>query len=812
MMCPSEINHNALRDFVVFNGFTQCVLSPTRLSNILDLVLISDPLLVSNIDVAPSFSTSDHNAVEVEFLYRVSTDASVPRAQSKQNAINSAVVYCKSSLSAETHYRKQFLWKHGNYDGLCEYLACYNWNDIFMYCLTPDSLWRAFRGVLDYAIDLFVPYKYVCCDSVVRPCRKYPRQIRELISRKRCLWRHHKRDPSNVAHAERYKNIAKECKMALHDYELRMEKNVIDAGNSGEFFKYVNAKLGRSHTVGILKDCHGANVVTDEGKANLLNSFFSSVNIHDNNVQPEFPPRVSDGVKLDDVHFSPASLIKACKRIKPKLTPGPDGYPPFLIKQIISSIASPLSTMYQSFMSVGKVPADWKAAFITPLFKKGASSDPSNYRPVSLTSVFSKLMERVIVTNLLNYLSSHKLINKQQHGFLSRRSTSTNLLESLNDWSLCVENGKCQQVAYIDIAKAFDSVCHSKLIAKLRMYGICGSLLQWIDDFLSGRSHQTKVGNSLSEVLYIISGIVQGSCLGPILFLLYINDLPDIFNEEVTLKLFADDVKLYSNIAVASSYTPTSLAEQLNKLAKWATDWQLPIAYSKCCIFNIGSKTPQPTPCIFDSGSMPSVEEVVDLGVTFHKSLKFSSHVSAICCKAHRRANLILKCFYSKDASSLLSAFITYVRPILEYCCVVWNPFLVKDINAIESVQRRFTKRIPCMRNLTYCQRLRELGIESLELRRLRADLLFTYKLVFGILDMDVSEFFTMQFDDKRRGHCYKLYLPSCKSCVRYNCFSQRVIRFWNVLPECVNFTSYNAFKQSSTSNVLVKFCKVYFM
>ena len=168
-----------------------------------------------------------------------------------------------------------------------------------------------------------------------------------------------------------------------------------------------------------------------------------------------------------------------------------------------------------------------------------------------------------------------------------------------------------------------------------------------------------------------------------------------------------------------------------------------------------------------------------------------------------------LNVFILKTLHSLLSAFITYVRPILEYCCVVWNPFLVQDINAIESVQRRFIKRIPCTKNLTYCQRLRGLGIESLELRRLRADLLFTYKLVFGILDMDVSEFFTTQFDDKRRGHCYKLYLPSCKSCVRYNCFSHRVIRFWNVLPECV---TYNAFKQSLTSNVLVKFCQVYFM
>ena len=188
-------------------------------------------------------------------------------------------------------------------------------------------------------------------------------------------------------------------------------------------------------------------------------------------------------------------------------------------------------------------------------------------------------------------------------------------------------------------------------------------------------------------------------------------------------------------------------------------DWQLPIAYSKCCVFNIGSKTPHHTPCTVDTENIPSVEEVIDLGITLHKSLKFSSHVSVICCRAHRRANLIHKCFYSKDVSSLLSAFTTYVRPILEYCCVVWNSLLVKDINALEAVQRRFTKRIPGMKNLTYYQRLRALGIESLELRRLRADLLFTYKLVFGLLDVNVSEFFTTQFSNKRRGHRYKLYL-----------------------------------------------------
>jgi len=176
---------------------------------------------------------------------------------------------------------------------------------------------------------------------------------------------------------------------------------------------------------------------------------------------------------------------KYVKNLKPKLTSDPDGYPPFLLKKIVPTVSVQLSMLYQSFRWVEKVPAGWKTAIITPLFKKGASSDPSNYHPISLTRVFSKLTERVVVINLLNNLRCHNLISKQQHGFLSERSTATNLLESLNDWSVSLENGTHQTVAYVDFAKAFDSVCHSKLVAKLRQYGIEGSLLEWISDFLN---------------------------------------------------------------------------------------------------------------------------------------------------------------------------------------------------------------------------------------------------------------------------------------------------------------------------------------
>jgi len=225
------------------------------------------------------------------------------------------------------------------------------------------------------------------------------------------------------------------------------------------------------------------------------------------------------------------------------------------------------------------------------------------------------------------------------------------------------------------------------------------------------------------------------------------------------------------------------------------------------------SNKPKQSSLILNAKSIPFVEEVVDLGIKMDKKFRFTSHVAAISCKGHKRANLILKCFHSKDTFSLLAAFRVYVRPILEHNCVVWNPFLLKDINALERVQRRFTKLLPHFKNLTYHQRLSKLGIESLELRCIRAGLLFAYKLVFGPVDMNAEVFFKTRFTttNSRRGHRYKLFLPTCKTSMRYNCFSCRVVRVWNCLPDCVVFTSYRAFKASLTRSVLAKFCKVHF-
>jgi len=484
-------------------------------------------------------------------------------------------------------------------------------------------------------------------------------------------------------------------------------------------------------------------------------------------------------------------------KIKPKSSPGPDGFPPHLVKKISRSLAYPLSAIYTSFMSVGKVPLEWKRAFVTPIFKGGLASDPSNYRPVSLTSIFSKIMERVVVVELLDYCRKHGLISRQQHGFLSKRSTVTNLLECTNDWTFALMNHRSVITAYIDFKKAFDSVCHAKLFSRLESLGICGNLLDWLRTLLTGRTQCTRVGSAMSSSIDIISGVIQGSCIGPLLFVLFINSLTKQLGSDVKCVLYADDAKLYSVVNTDSDCT--NLQKGLDSIALWAKDNQLPISIKKCAVIVFGNVNVM-QPFNIDGQNIDFVQETKDLGVTVDPTLKFNVHINRVVNKARSRAYLIRKCFVSRDPQLLLRAFTVYVRPLLEYASSVWSPCYNYAIDKLESVQRRFTKQFPGLENMDYSSRLTALNLPSLERRRLEADLILTYKIIFGIVDVDASIYFKLRDDNSimTRGNKYKLVSNLCRTVQRQNFFSERVINVWNSLPPClVNFSSRSAFKST---------------
>ena len=293
-----------------------------------------------------------------------------------------------------------------------------------------------------------------------------------------------------------------------------------------------------------------------------------------------------------------------------------------------------------------------------------------------------------------------------------------------------------------------------------------------------------------------MSGIPQGSILGPELFLIFINDLPEsIKSPDGAVKLFADDTKLYS--VVNNTTEHAALQEDLERLNKWAETWQLPFNKDKCKVVHYGRKNPgydyrlsRDSPYIVTS----STEK--DLGVTFDDQLKFTPHVDQITATANRKMGIIKHTFSSLDPCSFVQLYKSIVRPSLEYCSQVWHPLLKKDYQKVEKVQRRATKSIPSLKHLSYSERLTQLKLPSLTYRRHRADVIQTFKIVKGLEDVESSTFFRFSSNNRTRGHKYKVTKNRVKTQRRLHSFSQRSITEWNNLPEdVINSSSLNSFK-----------------
>jgi ribonucleases P/MRP protein subunit RPP40 len=386
---------------------------------------------------------------------------------------------------------------------------------------------------------------------------------------------------------------------------------------------------------------------------------------------------------------------------------------------------------------------------------------------------------------LLQYLYQHKLITRHQHGFLSRHSTCTQLLECVNDWSLALRNRHAVDIVYFDFAKAFDTVSHTKLLQKIGCYGINGPLYNILANFLSGRYQRVVLPNGSSDSKLVTSGVPQGSVLGPLLFLLYINDITDYFTNNVSVKLFADDVKIYFEIVNESD--ASVFQNSINHVSEWANTWQLQLALNKCQHMRIGlARSDNNIVYQLNNIDLISVAVCRDLGVEVDSHLTFNQHIDSVVSRAHLRACQILRCFASKDPEILFKAFTTYVRPLLEYCSPVWSPVTIGNINKLESVQRRFTKRLNGLAFVPYDERLLLLNTERLETRRLRTDLTTCYKIITGAVDMTANEFFEFNRNACTRGHQLKLFVPDSRVNARSHFFCVKVIHSWNNLPENV--------------------------
>ena len=502
-------------------------------------------------------------------------------------------------------------------------------------------------------------------------------------------------------------------------------------------------------------------------------------------------------------------MKQALKSLKPNKSPGPDGIHPRILKELSEELAYPLRLLFEKTISCGKLPDAWKTAEVRPIFKKGIKSSPGNYRPVSLTSVVCKVFEGFIRDKLYDHMIKNKILSNVQHGFVKGRSCITQLLSTLHEWFQYLDQDIPVDAIYLDFRKAFDTVPHQRLLSKLHGYGVRGQILDWIRDFLAGRQQYVSVNGNESKSIPVTSGVPQGSVLGPILFIYFINDLPDVI--KCVSRIFADDTKAFKD--VQNPPDNVIIQESINAMVEWGDQWMAYFNIDKCNTMHLGKANPRHVYTMKNGNILNNLSTTdceKDLGVYVDQNLTFTEHINTTVKKARNMCYMLMRAISYKCPDIMIPLYKSLVRPVLEYGNVIWCPRYVKDVDFIEDVQKYYTKRIIGMSDLEYEDRLRALKLPSLGYRRVRGDMIEVFKITHGFYDTKVTKSLFKLADSTNktktnspkidssntRTNGYKIDKVSTNTSAFQHFFTNRVVNCWNSLPRhVVGVDTVNSFK-----------------
>lgn len=766
----ASIDHQSSKfiEKIMDNFLYQHVNKPTRYRgeetpNILDLVFTNEAGMIDSIDHCSPLGNSDHEILEFNLMY-------------------------STPILTDMKKDKKMCYFKGDYDTINSELTQIEWENILATGGIND-LWDRFVDSLSNSCRKNIPVyksKPKCYDT---PWMN--KETLTAVQNKRKMWKKYKycRNPQNKANYDQAKYISSQ---KVREAQIQYEESIAKKTKEDPkiFWKYVQSKTKVKDNIDCIIDKDGE-IHTENGpKAKLLNIFFQSVfNIDtDTDELPHIDTKTEE--RLTTVVFNEEIVTKHLNLVNETKSQGADSIHPKLIKETVTSITIPVTKIFNKSMQTSQLPSDWKLANITPIHKKGPRHDVSNYRPISLTSIICKTMERIIRDCLMKHMEDNNLFTKHQHGFRKGKSCVTQLIEVMEKWTEELDEQNAIDCIYLDFQKAFDTVSHKRLIHKLKAYGITGNLLLWIEDFLNGRKQRVILNGDSSEWANVTSGIPQGSVLGPILFTIYINDLPDVVENFV--KLFADDTKIYAT--VNTEQEKNSLQKDIDSLTTWSDTWLLKFNKSKCKHLHLGPSTD--TNYTMNNETITTTDKEKDLGITIDQKLNFQEHINTQVKKANQKVGMINRTFKYLNKDMFLALYKSLIRPHLEYGSTVWSVINKREAILIENVQRRATRLLKNLQHYTYGERLLILGLPTLEYRRIRSDLVETYKILNGIDKVECENNIFPQRVSNTRGNQQKIFKKHCRTNKRKYSFSQRIVDNWNSLPDnVVGARSVNSFK-----------------
>ena len=758
----NDVNEKGL-EYMSNLFMTQMVSNATRGKNTLDLLFATCPDLVENVSVQPGIS--DHDAVEADVLLTARVTKKKPRL----------VYEFGKADPVKVRTRLEALGK--------AFRAGSRTRDV-------DGNWKFFTEGIHQVVQDLVPTKFVR-ERHNLPCIG-PRLRKNIKRKNRTYWK-----ARNAPFRTRFKlweqyrqqerSVRRQIK-AAHDAYMDSLFEDDDGNLSKMFYKAVKAKKRDSVGVSPLRTKNGKLDSTPRGKATILSDQYSSVFKKDSG-KPQPPTSGPRMREMPRIKVTVKGVELLLQKLNPRKAVGPDKVPTILLKEHADIMAPILQVIYQQSLDSGKVPEGWKVADVVAVYKKGDKNTASNYRPVSLTSISCKCLEHIIFSNIMEHVDMHKILNDFQHGFRKQHSCETQLVTTIEDLAKGLDLRQQIDLLILDFSKAFDVVSHRLLLGKLEHYGVRGNTLGWVTDWLTDRTQRVVIDGECSEDAPVLSGVPQGTVLGPLMFILYINDISAGTN--CSIHLFADDCLLYR--VVDSTRDAALLQWDLKVMCRWADAWEMDFNPSKCYKLSITKrKCPLSFPYSINGVVLEHVSSNPYLGVELDAILSWNQQTKKTLTKSNRTLNLLRRNLHNCSRKTKETAYKTLVRPTLEYASSAWDPYVQKQIDNLEAVQNKAARFVmnDHSRNSSVSAMKETLQWRTLQERRFVARMTLWYKAIHQQAAVLLPSYYykkpvdpSVVADATRESHNQQYAAPTATIDHWKYSFFQRNIRIWNILP-----------------------------